>query len=72
MWQVLAGSGWLLWTGDEPLGEPLDLELAEQVIRRRAAVQATSKEGLTLDLTLVMAGFDFDEELRALLDHDKD
>ncbi len=60
-WQALSASGWSLWAGDEPLGEPLDLELAEQVVRRRAAVQATSGDGLTIDLTLVMAGFEFEE-----------
>lgn len=60
-WQCCLAAGWRLWSGDEPLGEPLDLELAVQVIRRRAAVRATSEEGLTVDLTLVMAGFQFEE-----------
>ncbi len=60
-WQSFDSMGWRLWSGDEPLDRPMDLPLAEQVVLRRAAVQATSDEGLSVDLTLVMAGFQFDE-----------
>lgn len=45
----------------EPLDEPLDLQLAERVVERRALTQASDHEGLQIDLTLVMAGFGFDE-----------
>jgi len=34
--------------------------LAERVIARRAAVKATDRSELEVDLTLVMAGFDFE------------
>ena len=46
--------------GDEPLGEPLDSFLAEQVVSRRALVRAQGKD-LLIDLTLVMAGFEFED-----------
>lgn len=60
-WQLLEEEGWELWAGNEPLDRPRDLWLAEQVVARKAAVKATRPEGLELDLTLVMAGFDFEE-----------
>lgn len=34
--------------------------LADRVVERRAAVRATNRQGLDVDLTLVMAGFDFE------------
>lgn len=59
-WRVCRGEGFDLWCGDEPLGEPMDRFLAEQIVSRRALVRADG-HGLLVDLTLVMADFDFDD-----------
>jgi hypothetical protein len=59
-WQSCRGEGFELWCSDEPLGEPMDRFLAEQVVSRRALVRADG-HGLLVDLTLVMAGFAFDD-----------
>lgn len=59
-WQLSDEAGCDLWTDDEPLGKPLDLPLAEAVVSRRALTTATHSDGLTVDLTLTMAGFDFE------------
>jgi hypothetical protein len=59
-WQLSVEAGCDLWTDDEPLGKPLDLPLAEAVVFRRALTTATHSDGLTVDLTLTMAGFDFE------------
>lgn len=60
VWQSAEDAGVSLWVGDEPLDMPRDLELARAVVERRALVRATGARGLLVDLTLVMAGFDFD------------
>jgi hypothetical protein len=49
-----------LWLGEEPLDRPRDRWLAERVIRRRALTSARGPNALHVDLTLVMAGFEFD------------
>ncbi len=59
-WTATVEAGYQLWAGDEPLGKPLDLTLADVVVSRRALTTATHADGLTVDLTLVMAGFDFE------------
>ena len=59
-WQTCRAEGFELWCGNEPLGEPMDRILAEQVVSRRALVRADG-HGLLVDLTLVMAGFTFEE-----------
>jgi hypothetical protein len=59
-WQSCRGEGFELWCGDEPLGEPMDRVLAEQVVSRRALVRADG-HGLLIDLTLVMAGHAFED-----------
>jgi len=59
-WKTCRTEGFELWCGDEPLGKPLDRFLAEQVVARRALVRAHGHE-LLIDLTLVMAGFTFDD-----------
>lgn len=46
--------------GAEPLDRPRDRWLAERVIERRAITSATGSNDLQIDLTLVMAGFDFE------------
>lgn len=58
-WQASESLGFHLWSGDEPLDLPRDRFLAEQIVARRAQVHVTG-QGLTVDLTMVMAGFDFD------------
>jgi hypothetical protein len=57
---VCRDEGFQLWCGDEPLGEPLDRFLAEGVVSRRALVRATGHD-LVIDLTLVMAAFEFED-----------
>ena len=59
-WRASLEAGFSLWSGDEPLGEPLDEVLAKQVVSRRALVRAEGHEVL-VDLTLVMADFSFEE-----------
>jgi len=59
-WKACRTEGFELWCGDEPLGEPMDRVLAEQVVSRRALVRADG-HGLLVDLSVVMAGFTFDD-----------
>ena len=59
-WQACESMGLSLWCGPEPLDVPRDRFVADAVVSRRAAVQATDGEGFDVDLTLVMAGFDFE------------
>jgi hypothetical protein len=59
-WRACRREAFDLWCGDEPLGEPLDSFLAEQVVSRRALVRAHGND-LLIDLTLVMAGFEFED-----------
>jgi predicted nucleotidyltransferase len=59
-WQACGAEGFELWSGDEPLGKPLDEVLAKQVVSRRALVRAEG-QGVLVDLSFVMAGFSFDE-----------
>ena len=63
-WSACEAAGLDLWAGDEPLDLPRDRWLAERVIERRAAVKATGPDALHVDLSLVMAGFDFDDVWR--------
>lgn len=58
-WAACEAAGLLLWSQDEPLDVPRDRWLAGRVIERRALTRA-SGENLTVDLTLVMKGFDFE------------
>jgi hypothetical protein len=59
-WKACQAEGLELWCGDEPLGKPLDAVLATGVVSRRALVRAKGND-LLVDLTLVMAGFEFDD-----------
>ena len=65
----------LAWTGceslrlelsanGEPLDRPRDLWLAERVVANRALTRATDGEDLLVDLTFVMAGFEFESVWR--------
>lgn len=59
-WEVCRALGFELTSGGEPLGAPLDLWLAERVVERKALVRAIDSQGMQIDLTLVMAGFEFE------------
>lgn len=63
-WQACESVGLRLWSGNEPVAKPLDDFLAERVVERRALTKATGDEGLEIDLTLEMAGFEFDDVWR--------
>ena len=58
-WDGCEAAGLELWSRDEPLDMPRDRWLAERVIERRALTRATGVD-LKVDLTLVMAGFEFE------------
>jgi hypothetical protein len=60
-WRVCERNGLTLWCGDEPLGGPKDDFLANAVVERRMLVTAIGTPDLVVDLSLVMAGLDFDE-----------
>jgi len=59
-WTSCRAEGFTLWSGDEPLGEPLDRWLADRIVAQRALTSAVHDSGVVVDLTLVMAGFEFD------------
>jgi hypothetical protein len=58
-WSACEAMGLDLWLGDEPLDRPRDRWLAERMVERRMLTRVTGAD-LLLDLTLVMAGFDFE------------
>ena len=59
-WDVCERLGFELWSGPEPLDKPRDRFLAERVVERQVVVSAVSGE-LSVDLSLTMAGFSFDD-----------
>ena len=59
-WGVCEAMGLQLRCGREPLDRPRDRFLAERVVANRALVRATDGAGLDVDMSLVMAGFDFE------------
>jgi hypothetical protein len=59
-WDACVAARFSLWAGEEPLDQPRDLWLAERVVERRALVRAIDQGGLEVDLSLVMAGFEFE------------
>src|SRR6185436_16338208 len=59
-WTSCRAEGFTHWSGDEPLGEPLDRWLADRIVAQRALTSAVHDSGVVVDLTLVMAGFEFD------------
>lgn len=59
-WSVCEQRKLALWAGREPLDSPRDLLLAQRVVKFRAATSAIGDDGLQIDLSLVMAGFDFE------------
>jgi hypothetical protein len=60
-WETCSRDGLELWLGDEPLGEPRDSWLADRIVAQRALVRASDGRGFDVDLTLTMAGFEFEE-----------
>jgi len=60
-WQACEACGLTLTTSNAPLEEPRDLFLAERFVERRGLTQARDEDDLQVDLTLVMAGFTFEE-----------
>jgi len=58
-WQACEAVGLHLICSDEPLDLPRDRVLAERVVANQASGRATDGARLDVDLTLVMAGFDF-------------
>ena len=58
-WSVCDTCGLSLWAGHEPLDTPRDLQLAQAVVERRALTRGSDDHGLEIDLSLVMAGFEF-------------
>ena len=63
-WKTCEWVGLRLWAGREPLEKPLEALLAERVVERRALTRAVESEGLQIDLTLEMAGFEFEDVWR--------
>jgi hypothetical protein len=59
-WGSCEATGLELLCGREQLDQPRDRFLAERVVANRAVVRATDGNGLDVDLTLVMAGVDFE------------
>jgi hypothetical protein len=60
-WQVCESLEFVLTSAGGRLEEPLDLELAERVVERRAAVRAIHPDGAKADLSYLMAGCGFAE-----------
>lgn len=63
-WRACESAGLDLWCGGEPLDKPRNEILAEQIVSQQALVRATDGKGLEVDLTLVMAGFEFEATWR--------
>jgi hypothetical protein len=59
-WDACEAAALTLWIGGEPLESPRDRWLAERIAANRATVRATDAAGFDVDMTLVMAGFDFE------------
>jgi len=59
-WVACDEAGLALWVGAEPLDLPRDDDLARRVVERSVLVRATGPGDLEVDLSLVMAGFDFE------------
>lgn len=60
-WQASEEAGLELWCGREPLDQPRDHWLAQRVVQNRALTVAIGPKNLQVDLTLVMAAFEFEQ-----------
>lgn len=49
-----------LWLNDGPLDRPRDRWLADRIVERRSVTRVTGPNDLVGDLTLTMAGFEFE------------
>jgi hypothetical protein len=63
-WEACDACGFELRTPTDPLDLPRDLELARRVVQREALTIAVGPGELHVDLTLVMAAFDFEHVWR--------
>ena len=59
-WNAGKEAGYQLWAGKEPLGEPIDEWLAARISSHRAGTTAIHPDGVEVDFSLAMAGFDFE------------
>jgi len=59
-WEACDAAGLEMTCAGEPLDEPRDAWLAGRIVERKALTRATLGTDLVVDLTLVMAGFDFE------------
>lgn len=59
-WRAAERLGLELMGEDEPLDMPRDEDLARAVVQRRALTHVCDGDKLSVDLSLVMTGFDFD------------
>lgn len=64
-WQACEGMGLVLTCSGEPLDSPRDSWLAERTVQSRSLTRAVGPDHLEVDLTLTMAGFEFEEIWRA-------
>jgi hypothetical protein len=60
VWTACEDAGLDLWSNDEPLDRPRDRWLAQRMVERQAVTRTTGPNDLVVDLTLVMAGYDFE------------
>lgn len=63
-WEACEALGLELTSSREPLDRPRDAWLARRIVDLRALTRANDGADLRVDLTLVMAGFEFDEVWR--------
>lgn len=63
-WEGCEAASLELMASGEPLDRPRDLDLAERVVRRSALTRALGPGDLQVDLTFVMAGFEFEDVWR--------
>lgn len=63
-WTACEAAGLELTVSKEPLDRPRDLWLAERIVGLRALTRAGDGIDLEVDLTLVMAGFEFEAAWR--------
>jgi hypothetical protein len=59
-WQACDDAGLECWIGADPIDKPRDRWLAERVIASLAATRGAATGDVDMDLTMVMAGFDFE------------
>jgi len=64
-WAACEACGLELTVTGEPLDQPRDLWLAERIVALRGLTRASDGRDLLVDLTLVMAGFEFESAWQA-------